>query len=148
MRLAFDLDNTLIRAGHPFALDAPRLGWLARLLGPEPLRQGTAELLRHCQRQGWQVWIYTTSYRSAGYIRRLFWLHGVRLDGVVNQRRHEREARVRCSKHPPSFGIDVLVDDAPGVALEGEQYGFRTIIVDPRDEQWIETVQRALALSV
>jgi hypothetical protein len=144
VRLAFDLDNTLIRSAHPFALETPRLGWLARLLGHEPLRRGTGELLRHCQRQGWEVWIYTTSYRPASYIRRLFWLHGLRLAGVVNQARHEREVTLRCSKHPPTFGIDVLVDDAPGVGLEGERHGFRTVIVDPQDEQWVPMVQASL----
>lgn len=55
VRLAFDLDNTLIRSAHPFPLETPRLGWLARLLGHEPLRQGTAELLRHCRQQGWEL---------------------------------------------------------------------------------------------
>ncbi|OON69119.1 hypothetical protein [Hymenobacter sp. CRA2] len=144
MRIAFDLDNTLIRSAHPFALERPRLGWLARLLGYESLRSGTVELLRHCQRQGWEVWVYTTSYRSAGYIRRLFRLHGIRLGGVVNQSRHEREVRVSCSKHPPTFGIDVLVDDSPGVRLEGERHGFRVIVVRPEDEGWLRTVQQAL----
>lgn len=58
------------------------------------------------------MWVYTTSYRSAGYIRRLFWLHGIRLAGVVNQTRHEREVRVRATKYPPQFGIELLVDNS------------------------------------
>ena len=145
VRLAFDLDNTLIRSAHPFALETPRLGWLARLLGHESLRCGTAELMRHCQRQGWEVWVYTTSYRSAGYIRRLFGLHGIRLDGVINQRRHEREVTARCSKHPPTFGIDVLVDDSEGVRLEGERHGFRVLVVRPEDDDWAPTLRQKLA---
>ncbi|WP_400193806.1 hypothetical protein [Hymenobacter sp. B81] len=144
MRVAFDLDNTLIRSAHPFALETPRLGWLARLFGHESLRRGTPELMRYCRQQGWEVWVYTTSYRSRGYIRRLFWLHGLGLDGVVNQTLHERDVTARCSKHPPTFGIDVLVDDAPGVGLEGERHGFRVIVVRPDDEQWVETVKTRL----
>jgi hypothetical protein len=144
MRIAFDLDNTLIRGAHAFALEQPtRRSW-ARLLGKESLRAGVAELVAHCQRQGWEVWVYTTSYRSAGYIRRLFWLHGIRLAGVVNQARHEREVRVRSTKYPPQFGIDLLVDDAPGVGLEGERHGFAVLVIDPADAEWVAKVKARL----
>ena len=40
MRVAFDLDNTLIRCGHGFPLERPRHNRLVRLLGREGLRQG------------------------------------------------------------------------------------------------------------
>jgi hypothetical protein len=103
------------------------------------------ELVAHCQRQGWEVWVYTTSYRGAGYIRRLFWLQGIRLAGVVNQERHDREVTVRSTKYPPQFGIDLLVDDSEGVRLEGERYGFTTLVVKPTDVEWAAKVKVALA---
>ena len=141
MRLAFDLDNTLIRCGHDFPLETPRRRLWARLLGNEGLRLGIGELVRQCRQRGWKVWVYTTSYRSAWRIRQLFWLHGLRLDGVVNQPRHDREVTVRCTKHPPSFGIDLLLDDSEGVRLEGERYGFQVLVVRPDDAQWAEKVR-------
>ncbi|UYZ63251.1 hypothetical protein [Hymenobacter weizhouensis] len=144
MRLAFDLDNTLIRCGYDFPLDQPRWPLLARLLGEEELRQGIAEAVAHCQQHGWEIWVYTTSYRSAWHIRRLFWLHGIRLHGVVNQQRHNRHVRVSCTKHPPTFGIDLLVDDSEGVRLEGERHGFEVVIVSPQNEKWVEQVKAAL----
>ena len=144
MRLAFDLDNTLIRCGHDFPLENPQRRIWAKLLGGERLRQGIKPLTDHCRQHGWEVWVYTTSYRSTWHIRKLLWLHGIRLDGVVNQQRHDREARVRCTKHPPSFGIDLLVDDSEGVRIEGERHGFRVLVVGPEDTQWTEKVQAAL----
>ena len=60
------------------------------LLNYEPLRHGIKELTDSCRRHDWEVWVYTTSYRSAWRIRKLFWLYGIRLDGVVNQQRHDR----------------------------------------------------------
>jgi hypothetical protein len=144
MRLAFDLDNTLIRCGHAFPLETPQRRLLARLLSNEQLRHGIKALVADCHRQGWEVWVYTTSYRGAWRIRRLFWLYGIRLDGVVNQPRHDREARARCTKHPPTFGIDLLVDDSEGVRIEGERHGFRVLVVRPEDEQWAEKVRAAL----
>lgn len=144
MRLAFDLDNTLIRNNYAFPLEQPRWSLLARLLGAEGLRQGIKELAASCRAQGWEVWVYTTSYRSVWHIRRLFWLHGIRLDGVVNQARHERAVTVRSSKHPPTFGIDLLVDDSEGVQLEGERHGFRVLVVRPDAADWVAAVQRAV----
>ena len=144
MRIAFDLDNTLIRGAHAFALEVPTRRFWARLLGREALRAGIIELAAHCQRQGWEVWVYTTSYRSAGYIRRLFWLHGIGLAGVVNQARHDREVRVRSTKYPPQFGIDLLIDDAPGVGLEGERYGFEVLVINPDDAEWAAKVKARL----
>lgn len=144
MHLAFDLDNTLIRCGHDFPLEKPQRRIWARLLGNEGLRHGIKELVDDCRQRGWEMWVYTTSYRSAWRIRRLFWLHGIRLDGVVNQQRHDREVKVRCTKHPPSFGIDLLIDDSEGVRIEGERHGFRVLVVAPEDEQWAEKVQAAL----
>ena len=144
MRVAFDLDNTLIRCGHDFPLETPQRHILARLLSNEQLRHGSKDLTDSCRQRGWEVWVYTTSYRSAWRIRRLFWLHGIRLDGVVNQQRHNREVRARCTKHPPSFGIDLLIDDSEGVRIEGERHGFRVLVVRPEDERWMEKVQAAL----
>ena len=144
MRVAFDLDNTLIRCGHNFPLEKPQRRIWARLLGNEQLREGIKELTDACRQRGWEVWVYTTSYRSAWRIRRLFWLHGIRLHGVVNQQRHDREVRPRCTKHPPSFGIDLLIDDSEGVRIEGERHGFRVLVVAPEDVQWAEKVRAAL----
>lgn len=144
MRLAFDLDNTLIRCGHDFPLATPQWRILARLMSNEPLRHGTKELVDYCHQRGWEVWVYTTSYRSAWRIRWLFWLHGIRLDGVVNQQRHNREVRARCTKHPSSFGIDLLIDDSEGVRIEGERHGFRVLVVRPEDARWTEKVRAEL----
>ena len=144
MRVAFDLDNTFIRCGHDFPLEKPQRSIWAKLFGGEQLRQGIKELTNNCRQRGWEVWVYTTSYRGAWRIRRLFWLHDIRLDGVVNQQRHDRKAQARCTKHPPSFGIDLLIDDSEGVRIEGERHGFRVLVVKPDDTLWTEKVQAAL----
>ena len=144
MRIAFDLDNTLIRCGHDFPLATPQRRIWARLLSNEQLRYGIKELTDYCCQRNWEVWVYTTSYRSAWRIRRLFWLHGIRLDGVVNQQRHDREVKARCTKYPSSFGIDLLVDDSEGVRIEGERHGFRVLVIRPEDERWTEKVRAAL----
>ena len=140
MRIAFDLDNTLIRCGYDFPLEQPRRRVWAKLLGGEPLREGVVAVAAYCRQREWEVWVYTTSYRGSWYIRKLFWLHGIRVAGAVNQPRHNQEGTARCTKHPPSFGIDLLLDDSEGVRLEGEKHGFKTMVIEPQDADWAQKV--------
>jgi hypothetical protein len=146
MRIAFDLDDTLIPCSHPFPVE-PRTR-RARWLGCEPLRCGAAGLLRDLRALGCELWVYTTSLRDPWGVRLLFWCYGVRVQGVVNGHRHARRLRdVRfqnyrhCSKYPPAFGVDLLVDDLEGVCLEGRRCGFRVLRVSPQDEGWAERVR-------
>jgi hypothetical protein len=96
----------------------------------------------------WDVWVYTTSLRSPSYLRGLFWCHGVRLRGVVNQDIHcrwleKQRGKYRCSKYPPAFGIDLLVDDSEGVWEESVQLRFTMVLVRPHDHDWVEKVMAA-----
>ncbi len=148
MQIAFDLDDTLIpgRDGRPHEPTVPY--WFLGLWFKEPLRKGSIELLRTLQGQGHRLWIYTTSNRPEGYLRFWFALHGVRFVGIVNYDWHEKLVRAghipKCSKYPPAFGIDLLIDDSDGVALEGKRYGFVVLVIDTLDENWTERVLAAV----
>lgn len=144
MRIAFDLDDTLLCSRYQFPTESPEKSFFARVLSYEPLREGTKEIFEFCKTQGWQTWIYTTSYRTPGYIRRLFWLYGIQLDGVINQSIHERKVSVRSSKHPPTFGIDILIDDSVGVEMEGQKYYFKVCCIRVDEENWIDKIKKFL----
>ena len=145
MRISFDLDDTLICYGPSFPRES-RLPWYKRLIaGHEPLREGAPALLRRLQASGWEVWVYTTSRRSIGSVRRWLLCHGIRVAGVINQDVHEanfcRSPNHRAlSKHPGAFGIDLHVDDCEGVRMEGETHGFNVLVISPHDEAWAERV--------
>lgn len=145
MTISFDLDDTLIPGTVGFATGT--LKFWQRVLGHEPLRAGTGALLRGLRGDGHRIFIYTTSLRSPAYIRRLFRLHGIRLDGIVNQARHEAvlgERRRDHSKLPPAFGIDVHIDDSPGVGIEGARHAFRTIILPGDIPDWAGFIRQEI----
>ena len=83
MRVSFDLDEVLFVSPETHKTEPPLIFPL-RILYKERLRLGTPALLRRLQELGYEVWIYTSSFRSEKYIRRLFRCYGVRLDGIVN----------------------------------------------------------------
>jgi hypothetical protein len=149
LRVAFDLDDTLIARIHDFPLE-PR-GLLSRLCTREPIRAGTIALFRRLMADGHELWIYTSSYRDPRAVWWLFRVYGLTVQGVITAREHELvvlsnfETYPPCAKYPPAFGIDVLVDDAEGIAREGQQLGFPVIRLRPDDADWTSTVLAGVA---
>lgn len=143
MRIAFDLDGTLIPApGSPMRTE--HCSRLARFISSEQMRESAPMLLNELRRQGHEVWLYTSSLRSPARLRFWFASFGVRLDGIVNLARHTSVMEgnaITCSKYPPVFGIELLVDDADGVRLEGERHGFSVLCVREDDPSWFVRVK-------
>ena len=147
MRISFDLDDTLICYGGATPCER-RLPWFVRWwAGDEPLRRGTRALIGQLRADGHQVWVYTTSHRRPRRVRRWLLWHGVRVDRVVNGAEHDRHFGVGSlpTKRPHAFGIDLHVDDLPGVAVEGQRHGFAVCVVDPAAADWARQVTDAVA---
>ena len=144
MRIAFDLDDTLLATTHDFPTEPPIKKIWSYLFKYEPLREGTSKLFSQCRNLNHEIWIYTTSFRNPIYIRRLFWLYGIRIDGIVNQTIHDKKVKRPISKYPPAFEIYLLIDNAEGVKIEGERHGFKTIWILPNDKLWVENILNKL----
>jgi hypothetical protein len=149
MRISFDLDDTLI-CYQPGVPQEPSLRWPWSIWFPEPLRLGAKQLIGELWAQGWEVWIYTTSYRSPSSVKWWLWCHGIRVRGVINQNIHDKHLRKHRDDRPPSknpkaFGIGLHIDDSDGVAIEGKQYGFTVVVLAPNDEAWVEKVRTRVA---
>jgi hypothetical protein len=150
MRISFDVDDTLVLHGLNTPQERGRFpAFIHRWFG-EPLRRGTCSLVNELRQRGCSIWIYTTSGRTPFNIRLWMFLHGIRVDGVINDERHRRELAGRKfsrppSKYPPAFGIDLHVDDSEGVLMEGQEHGFRVVIVSPNDEHWTDKVLEAVS---
>ena len=144
MRISFDLDDVLFVSPTSYETEpAPRFP-LNRLFR-DRLRKGTPKLIHALQERGFEVWIYTSSYRTEAYLRGLFRAYGVRFDQIVNGQRHEREVQGRRrdrlpQKLPNFYHIALHIDDEKAVEKNGLTYGFRTLRVYEPDEHWAEKV--------
>ena len=140
MRVSFDLDEVLFVSPLTHKTE-PELPFPFRLFFQERLRLGTPDLINTLQRLGYDVWVYTSSFRSERYIRRLFRLYGVRFDGIVNGTRHLKEVQrnnktVLPQKLPNHYRISLHVDDETAICSMGPQYGFKTYHLDAQDDDW------------
>ena len=140
MIISFDLDETLISKSK-FKLEKTNL--FQQLLGIEGIRKGTIDLFKEIKKQKHKIYIYTTSYRSESRIKWTFYSYGISVDYVINQQKHQKnisKRNINCSKFPPIFNIDIHVDDSIGVQMEGQKYGFKTIIISETDENWTQII--------
>ncbi|MBK8534093.1 MAG: hypothetical protein IPL59_02640 [Candidatus Competibacteraceae bacterium] len=139
MRISFDIDDTLI-CGSSVPTE-PCVSWWRRWRYPERLRHGARALMSELTQRGCRIWIYTSSDRPAHYLKSWFRIMGIPIEGVINQARHERRVGLRGpSKYPPAFGIDLHIDDSPGVAMEGADHQFAVLVVSPEDKDWVDRV--------
>ncbi|HYF68985.1 MAG TPA: HAD family hydrolase [Ohtaekwangia sp.] len=145
MIISFDLDDTLIPGTKQF--DTEQQNLIQKLTGIEKIRKGTIGLFKELRSRGHSIYIYTTSLRPTFKANLTFRSYGIPVDRIINQQCHDRELKenkTRCSKFPPAFGIDIHVDDSPGLKIEGERFNFRTIIISEGDLTWTDKVLKAM----
>lgn len=144
MRVSFDLDEVLFVSPQTHQTEPPPVFPL-NMVFRERLRLGTPSLIRKLQEMGYEVWVYTSSFRSERYIRWLFRLYGIRFDGIVNGTRHLKEVQrnnrtVLPQKMPNHYRISLHIDDETVICSMGPQYGFKTYQLDAQDDEWQDKI--------
>ena len=144
MRISFDLDEVLFVSPKTHKTEPPLKFPFDRIF-QERLRLGTPDVINTLQAMGYEVWVYTSSFRSEQYIKNLFRLYGVRFDGIVNGNRHLREVQrdnktILPQKMPNRYRISLHIDDEAVICSLGPEYGFHTYQLDAQDDDWKEKV--------
>lgn len=144
MRVSFDLDEVLFvnPATHK---TEPELPFPLRNIYKERLRLGTPDLINTLQKLGYEVWVYTSSFRTERYIKGLFRHYGVKFDGIVNGTRHLKEvqqgkSQILPQKVPNRYRISLHVDDEAVICSYGREFGFDAYQLDAQDDEWKEKV--------
>lgn len=145
MNISFDLDSTLIPNGKEF--ETEKQSRIAKLFGIEEMRKGASELITNLQHQEHKIHIYTTSFRSKRKIRRTLKYYGIKVNRIITEKENRKVLKslnINSSKFPPAFDFDLHIDDLIGVGIESERFNFKAIIVDPTDENWVETIKNGI----
>ncbi len=144
MRVSFDLDEVLFVYPETHKTEPP-LKFPFNRIYKERLRLGTPRLINRLQGLGYEVWVYTSSFRSEAYIKGLFRHYGVRFDGIVNGTRHlkevQRDNKITLPQKVPSrYRISLHVDDESVICTLARQYGFNAYQLDAQDDDWEEKI--------
>ncbi len=144
MRVSFDLDEVLFVSPLTHKTE-PELRFPLNKIYKERLRLGTPELINTLQQMGYEVWVYTSSFRSEQYISRLFSRYHVKFDGIVNGTRHLKEVQrdnkdTLPQKLPSRYRISLHIDDEAIVCTMGRQFGYNVYHLDAQDDEWKEKI--------
>ncbi len=144
MKVSFDLDEVLFVSPETHKTE-PALKFPFNRIFKERLRLGTPELINSLQQMGYEVWVYTSSYRTELYIKSLFRCYGVRFDGIVNAQRHLKEVQrgfkeMLPQKLPNRYRISLHIDDEAIVCSLGKQYGYNVFQLEAQDDDWKEKI--------
>ena len=144
MRISFDLDEVLFVNPETHETEK-ELRFPFNLIYKERLRFGTPELINSLQKMGFEVWVYTSSFRSISYIEKLFRHYGIRFDDIVNGTRHLKEVQrdkkdVLPQKVPSRYRISLHIDDESVICSYGKANGFDTYRLDEQDPEWVNKI--------
>lgn len=146
MRVSFDLDEVLFVLPNTHKTE-PELSFPFNKIYKERLRLGAVELIHQLQAEGFDVWVYTSSFRSEKYIKRLFRHYHIRFDGIVNGERHLKEVQGNRknavpTKLPSKYRISLHIDDETIVCTAGKIYGFNVYQLNAQDDNWREKIMQ------
>ena len=144
MRVSFDLDEVLFVCPETHKTE-PALRFPLNRVYRERLRLGTPKLINTLQEMGYEVWIYTSSYRTEKYLKRYFKYYNIRFDGIINAQRHLREVQgdrpeILPQKMPQRYRISLHIDDEEVICSLGRQYGFSVYQLEAQDDDWAEKI--------
>ena len=113
MIVSFDLDETLFVNPEKVPTE-DNLSFPLNKIYKDRLRKGTFELLKWINNNNIELWIYTTSFRSERYIKSIFRHYGIKIDNIINGKRHEKEIQKNNterlpSKYPAKYHIDLHI---------------------------------------
>lgn len=149
MRVSFDLDEVLFVNPETHKTE-PALKWPYNKIYKERLRLGTPELINKLQNEGFEVWVYTSSFRTVRYIKTLFKHYHVKFNEIINAERHLKEVQaghkeILPQKLPNRYHISLHIDDESIVATYGKAYGFNVFQLEAQDDEWKEKILARVA---
>lgn len=149
-RVTINFDHVLCTSEkHPEAEAKPNLFLcdFARIF-KEQLRFGIVSLIRNLQRQGYDVWVYTNTYRSVEYIQLFFKAYNLKVDGIINgadrfrtEHKEQEYRKALSKKYDLAFHIE---NDGIFRALSAKK-DYENYELDTTDYHWIDRVLEVIA---
>ncbi len=129
--VSFDLDEVLICGPDLTADRAPVFP--LNLIAPERIRKDTAYLFSELRKLEYDIWVYTGSYHTGAYIRRLFRLHGAKADGIMNGLREHRVSAEVMQAFRGHYRTLLHIDNEGIIRVDTATKQYETFAVEPGD---------------
>ena len=139
-RVTLDLDEVVFCTDRNKPAEKPLL-FPFRNIYRERLRLGIPALFRYLGMKGYDVWVYSASYYSMDYIRRLFRMYHARVAGIVTgtarkapKGSHTREQLEKRMKE--KYPLTLHIDNSAVTRIDGRTKNFAEYTLSGNQETW------------
>lgn len=142
-RVSFDLDEVLIATGDCPKDEEPGKPW--SVVTKERLKIGAPVLIHELQGLGYDVWVYTSSFKSEKYIRAIFKGYKVNPDGVINgvalKKQQNKESMSKVKEAMKNKYVTTLhIDGGHVLYTNKETKDYDYISLQCADSDWASKV--------
>ena len=147
-RVALDLDEEVFRAPEDGAVErALPFPW--DRVFPERIRLGVPALFHFLAKRGYDIWLYSSQYYSADYIRNCFARYHVKVDGVLTAVGKKGPAGGETGRKLEKLITDkydhtLHIDSAAAVWISKKEKSFRDVQLSGNAESWSREVMEAV----
>lgn len=146
-RVVFDLQETLLAKDENDR--DPVLDDLLHKRIRERLRAGATDVITKFQDAGFDVWVYTPSYNSLEYIRGIFSLYNISIDGIVNGVSDKNRTKSAETLHikrmlEDKYRYAVNIDDESVIMIDSFSKSYEQYDLPETKDTWAERVTALL----
>ena len=125
-RIVMDLDEVVLSPGPDGESEKP-LRFPFRRTFKDPVRLGIPSLFSFCASRGYDVWLYSSGYRSVDYIRELLGLHRAPVTGIITEtaRKTPQQSKETEALMNAKYVRTIHVDNEAVLCVDNQTKEFR-----------------------
>ncbi len=137
--ISIDLDEVLMCNGTDYPADKELIFPFNTFL-PGKIRKNAPYMIKELQKKGFDVWVYTGSYKSVQYIDRFLRMHKIKVQGIINGMKTKKVSGNMMNAFKEKYKTIVHLDNDSVLIVKPENREFDTYELNNGSEWANDTV--------
>ena len=137
--ISIDLDEVLMCNGTDYPADM-ELIFPFNIFLPGKIRKNAPYMIKELQKNGFDVWVYTGSYKSVQYIDRFLRMHKINVQGIINGMKTKKVSGNMMNAFKEKYKTIVHLDNDSVLIVKPENREFDTYELNNGSEWANDTV--------
>ena len=137
--ISIDLDEVLMYNGTDYPADM-ELIFPFNIFLPGKIRKNAPYMIKELQKNGFDVWVYTGSYKSVQYIDRFLRMHKINVQGIINGMKTKKVSGNMMNAFKEKYKTIVHLDNDSVLIVKPENREFDTYELNNGSEWANDTV--------
>ena len=146
VRVVMDLDEVVYTSSENDPAE-PKLPFPSSRFFNERLRKGIPGLFRFFEKNGYDIWVYSSELYSLNHVQMLFKKYHVHVDGIVTgttRKTNKKDAQERLTKMMANkYTTTYHLDSSNIIKTHGKKEGFEEKELNCSPEEWSAAVMEA-----